>query len=175
MPHVQRITTVSSIFLPFAEWLEYLLLVCVFAVVFTISAALKYKGAMEQILEANMNPGQWPELFIIIFQIFHCLATTQYNCSTIVLRVAQESTRYTTGKYSSIAFVWVAIATQKPKSWSHIEQHSKQYDEIVLTEAFTWMVIPWDSIQTQKYHLYSIISSTTGKCCSVAFFRMVTL
>ena len=79
---------------------------CLFAVIFTISAALKRKGAMEQILEANMNPGQWSELFIvIIFQIFHYLATAQYNCSTIVLRVAQESIHYTTGKYSAIAFV----------------------------------------------------------------------
>ena len=42
----------------------------------------------------------------------------------------------------------------KPDSWNHIfEQHSKQFDEIVLPEAFTCMVIPWDPIQTQKYHL----------------------
>ena len=71
---------------------------CLFAVVFTISGALRHKGAMEQILEANMNPGQWSELFIITFQIFHYLSTAQYNCSTIVLRVAQESTHYTTGQ-----------------------------------------------------------------------------
>ena len=50
---------------------------CLFAVVFTISAALEHKGAMEQILEANMNPGQWSELFIIIFQIFHYLVAAR--------------------------------------------------------------------------------------------------
>lgn len=144
MPHVQRITAESTYFCRMARISP--LGLCLLAVIFTISAALKRKGAMEQILEANMNPGQWSELFIITFQIFHYLATAQYNCSTIVLRVAQESTHYTTGKYSSIAFVWIAIVTHKLKSWNHIEQHSKQYDEIVLTEAFTWMVIPWDSI-----------------------------
>ena len=131
MPHVQRITAESTYF---CRWLEYLLLVCVFWLSYSRSARpWNARVPWSKFLKPTWIQVSGRNCLLLFFK--YSTTLPQHDRIALPLRVAQESTHYTTGKYSSIAFVWVAIAMLKLKSWNHI-QHSKQYEEIVLTEGF---------------------------------------